>query len=58
MNDNPVEPVSLCPRSPALALRAACRKTGYDDGGRRCFACPLKDLCESEERWLVAFRVH
>ena len=58
MNDKPAEPASLYTRSPALALREACRKTGFDDDGRRCIACPLRDLCESEERWRVAFRVH
>jgi hypothetical protein len=41
------------PLSPALTLRAACRRTGYDQLGRRCPGCPLKDLCESEERWIV-----
>ena len=41
------------PLSPALSLRQACRKTGYDDSGRRCSGCPLRELCESEERWLV-----
>jgi hypothetical protein len=41
------------PLSPALSLRQACRKTGYDDSGRRCPGCPLLELCESEERWLV-----
>jgi hypothetical protein len=41
------------PLSPALSLRQACRKTGYDDNGRRCPGCPLRELCESEERWLV-----
>jgi hypothetical protein len=24
-----------------------------DDDGQRCPECPLKTLCESEERWLV-----
>jgi hypothetical protein len=41
------------PISPALSLRQACRKVGYDDGGKRCPGCPLKELCESEERWIV-----
>ena len=41
------------PLSPALSLRDACRKQGYDNTGARCPGCPLKDLCESEERWLV-----
>jgi len=41
------------PLSPALSLRQACRRTGYDNSSRRCPGCPLKELCESEERWLV-----
>jgi hypothetical protein len=41
------------PNSPALSLRLACRKTGYDDSGRRCPGCPLRELCDSEERWIV-----
>jgi hypothetical protein len=47
--DHPTDP----PLSPALSLRQACRKVGYDDGGKRCPGCPLKELCESEERWIV-----
>ena len=34
-------------------MRQACRKTEYDDSGRRCPGCPLRELCDSEERWLV-----
>jgi hypothetical protein len=41
------------PLSPALSLRQACRKTGYDDSGGRCPGCSLKELCENEERWIV-----
>jgi hypothetical protein len=58
MNDKPVEPASVHPRSPALALREACRKAGCDDDGRRCSGCPLKDLCANDARWLVGLRVH
>jgi hypothetical protein len=47
---NPVSPYLL---SPARTLRDACRQTGHDDNGTRCPTCPVKDLCESEERWLV-----
>jgi hypothetical protein len=39
--------------SSALSLQQACRKTGYDNSGKRCPGCPLRELCESEERWLV-----
>jgi len=57
MNDKPAEPASVHPGSPALALREACHKAGCDDDGRRCFACPLKKICENDERWLVAARL-
>lgn len=53
MHDNLAMPEGGYPVSPARTLRDACRKTGHDDSGKRCPACPLKDLCESEERWLV-----
>lgn len=53
MTDKFVSLATRSPLSPALTLRNACRKTGHDDGGKRCPACPLKDLCESEERWFV-----
>jgi hypothetical protein len=58
MNDNPAEPASIYPASPVLALRQACRRAGCDEDGKRCPACPLKDLCDSEARWFVAFRLH
>jgi len=44
---------NAAPLSPALSLRQACRTTGYDDRGKRCPGCPLKELCESDERWIV-----
>lgn len=40
-------------RSPARTLREACRESGHDEEGKRCPVCPLKDLCESEERWVI-----
>lgn len=46
------------PLSPALSMRQACRKTEYDDNGRRCPGCPLRELCDSEERWLVRLADH
>jgi hypothetical protein len=39
--------------SSARTLRDACRQSGRDEGGRRCPACPLKYLCENDERWLI-----
>jgi len=44
---------AVSPLSPALSLRQACRNTGHDNSGKRCSGCPLKKLCESEERWIV-----
>jgi hypothetical protein len=35
------------------SLGEACTEAGRDEGGRRCAHCPLKELCMSEERWLV-----
>lgn len=41
------------PRSQPRSLREACRKAGLDEDGERCADCPLKQLCESEARWLI-----
>ncbi len=53
MRDTPAKPARRYPLSPALTLRDACRQTGHDGGGNRCPFCPVKDLCDNEERWLV-----
>jgi hypothetical protein len=45
-------------RSPARTLREACLETGYDEAGKRCPVCPVKELCESEERWMVELAPH
>jgi hypothetical protein len=37
----------------SCSLREACRESGLDEDGERCPNCPLKQLCESEARWLV-----
>lgn len=39
--------------TPPRTLREACRRTGHDGGGTRCPTCPIRDLCVSDERWLV-----
>ena len=39
--------------SRACTLGEACREAGYDQGGKRCPDCPLRQLCQSEDRWLV-----
>lgn len=53
MIDKAVQPGSHFPVSPARTLRDACRQTGCDNDGARCPICPMKELCESDERWLV-----
>ncbi len=53
MSDMPAKPARRNPLSPALTLREACRQTGHDSNGNRCPFCTVRELCESEERWLV-----
>jgi hypothetical protein len=53
MNNTAPDPQRRYPLSPAISLRDACRRTGHDNSGARCPGCPLKELCKSEERWLV-----
>jgi len=47
----PRYPADAAPRPRSLG--DACREAGLDDDGERCPACALKQLCESETRWLV-----
>lgn len=53
MIDDEAHPVSPYLLSQARTLRDACRQSGRDENGLRCASCPVKDLCESDERWLV-----
>lgn len=53
MTSTASDPQTSHPLSPALSLRQACCKTGYDNNGKRCPGCSLKELCDSEERWIV-----
>lgn len=39
--------------SPPLSLRQACVRAGLDRGGERCPECPVRQLCQSDMRWLV-----
>jgi hypothetical protein len=39
--------------SPARTLRDACRQVGCDNDGARCPVCQVREICESDERWLV-----
>ena len=53
MIDNAAQPVRHHLLSPARTLREACRQTACDKGGERCPICPIKALCENDERWLI-----
>jgi hypothetical protein len=53
MNTKLAPPAGVYPLSPALTLREACERTGSDDAGERCPSCPIRALCESENRWLI-----
>ena len=41
------------PPAPPCSMREACTRALLDRGGARCPTCPVRDLCESEARWLV-----
>jgi hypothetical protein len=43
--------------APACSLHEACTTVGLDRDGTRCPDCLLRDLCDSERRWLVKFRL-
>jgi hypothetical protein len=47
-----VTPAVLRPASPC-SMREACARALLDRGGERCPSCPIRELCESEARWLV-----
>jgi len=53
MGDRPPDPVSPYLLKAPRPLREACQRTGLDQNGGRCATCPLRQLCQSEERWLV-----
>jgi hypothetical protein len=53
MVDGPPKPVNPAPHLGPRPLVEACRASGHDRAGARCPECPLRALCESEERWLV-----
>lgn len=53
MVESPPKPVKGGPYRGPRPLLEACRASGHDRAGGRCPLCPLRVLCESEERWLV-----
>lgn len=53
MSDDQGRTIKAGQGSPACSLREACLRAGLDRGGERCPTCPVRDLCESDVRWLV-----
>ena len=53
MVDDVAPSVSHYLLAPVRRLRDACRQTRCDDNGARCPVCPVRELCETDERWLV-----
>jgi hypothetical protein len=51
-NTGTVTPAAVSPASPC-SMREACARALLDRGGERCPSCPVRDLCQSELRWLV-----
>jgi hypothetical protein len=41
------------PSAPPCSMREACARALLDRGGARCPNCPVRDLCQSEGRWLI-----
>ena len=39
--------------APPCSMREACARAFLDRGGERCPSCPLRELCQSELRWVV-----
>jgi hypothetical protein len=35
------------------SMREACARASLDRGGERCPVCPVRELCQSEARWVV-----
>lgn len=40
----------------SMTLRRACRESGFYGDGTRCPTCPIRHLCESEDRWAVPLK--
>jgi hypothetical protein len=41
------------PLASPCSMREACARAMLDRGGKRCPACPVRELCQSESRWVV-----
>lgn len=44
--------MAVPPGSPC-SMREACARASLDRGGERCPSCPVRELCQSEMRWVV-----
>lgn len=44
---------AAAPPAPPCSMREACARALLDRGGERCPTCPLRELCQSELRWVV-----
>jgi len=53
--DNSCNALDWPPRRPPCSRREACTGAGLDRDGDRCPDCRLRELCDSERRWLVKF---
>jgi hypothetical protein len=54
MSDYQRRPSVAAPAAaPPSSLLEACVRAGLDRGGQRCPNCPVRDLCQSNMRWLV-----
>jgi hypothetical protein len=53
MSDKSTERRFVNASSSACTLGDACRAAQCDQHGSRCPDCPLRSLCENEDRWLV-----
>ena len=41
------------PLASPCSMREACARALLDRGGERCPACPVRELCQSEARWVI-----
>jgi len=53
MSDDRTRMRDFMRQAPPCSMREACVRAGLDRGGERCPTCPVRDLCQSEVRWLV-----
>ena len=44
---------AAAPSAAPCSMREACARALLDRGGARCPDCPVRELCQSEARWVV-----